>query len=172
MARFLGVKPKKRLSRVKKQIQNGVRKQFAEQIKKRLEEVTDPFQTDFEFIIEETERDGDLFFEILPADVDIPRQRKDGGFVNARILFSVLNDGSTNQVFVSYPDDFELESSPNSLSTSSAGYDRGQIYVDKNRSGTNTDARNWTILISKEFDSTKKAKITSILKGAIKGFFN
>ena len=162
-----------RVKTLKRDIQQDMEQQLAVDIVTRMDKVVAPFSyATFTFVIEDESTDDAVVLKVLPKDEELDRASDPArGAVNSRVLFSVLNNGSNNQVFRAYPDDFENESSPNSLSTRSADYERDDIYVDSSRPGRHIDPRNWTSLVREEYTPTGISKAKKIVSTTIGKLF-
>lgn len=114
----------------------------------RYDEITAPFETNFEFEVVKT---GEWEYNIRPKNYDIERTTGSSGTVNSWVLFNTLDLGSENAKRVLLPNDFENETSPNSTSTRSAGYDRKGIFAFFNKDGKDMEPRNWSLFLINEY---------------------
>lgn len=121
----------------------------ADYIVSRLYDITAPFVTDFEFVVDKT---GEWEYSVRPKYEDIERTTGTGGTVNSWVLFNTLDLGSEGAKLVLLPNDFENESSSDSLRTRSADYDRKGIVVVPKKTGKDMEARNWTELLAQEYN--------------------
>lgn len=140
------------LDRLKKKFKKSVDHDIEVYIKRRYEEITAPFETNFTFEIVEKEGET-LEFHTRPVREDIPRDRENGGEVDSWVLFNTLDLGSDGAARVILPEDFAHESAANSVETSHQAYSRNNIYVDSSQSGPGMEARNWSDLIAEEYKS-------------------
>lgn len=140
----------------------------ADYIVDRLYEVTAPFVTDFEFVIDKT---GEWEYSVRPRLTEIERTTATGGTVSSWVLFNTLDKGSEGAKLVLLPNDFENETSPNSLGTRSADYDRQGIVAIPSKLGQDMEARNWTDLIAEEYNN-RFTRTREVEKKVTKRWFN
>lgn len=173
MSKLLGgLKGKLGISKVLNTIENAVEKDLNTYVKRRYEEITEPFETDFTFeVVKEDGNDGAKFI-VRPIEVMIPRSdNPDRGSVSSWVLFNALDLGSTGTAKVYLPDNFANETSPNSLKTSSQQYDRNAIFVDGTKKGKDMEPRNWSRLIVEEYDARRFVKPRAVVASTVKKVF-
>lgn len=149
------------LKKLRQDYKDSIKREASLYIKTRYEEITAPFETDFEFEVVENELDGELQFHVKPVEKMIDRPNNNGE-VNSLVLFNALDQGSSGTAKVFLPKDFKNESSPNSVSTSHKTYDRTKIFVDSSKKGQDMDGRNWSILVAEEFENRRLKKIRNL----------
>lgn len=165
---------KKRINEFKRDVKKQVESDAAELLKQELETVVQPFSyAKFNFTIEDNSDEDSIKLEVLPVDEDLSRADKpERGTVNSRILFKVLNEGNEGPMaFRVYPDEFENETSPDSLQTSSKDYDRDLIFVDSSKPGKDIEARNWTELIREKHEQNMVRRTEKVVRTAAQKIF-
>lgn len=163
----------KPVSSVKTKITKSIEKDLNRYVKNRYEEITDPFETDFTFELV-TREEGDKFiFNVRPVLEEIPRSSNpERGTVSSWVLFNVLDQGNEQPMArVALPDDFDNESSPHSTRTGHVEYDRNDIFVDTEHKDQNMEPRDWSLLISEEYQAKRLVKTRAVVKDIVSGIF-
>ena len=118
-------------------------------LQNRYDEITLPFDTDFNFEIVEL---SDWTYNVRPIRDVIERTTGTGGFVNSWILFNALDLGSENAKLVLLPDNFDNETFPTSLVTRRQDYNREEVLAFFNREGKDMEPRRWSALLITEYE--------------------
>lgn len=117
---------------------------------RRFREVVAPFQSDIPFDMTIEEKGDKITIAVGVVEGATTGQTNAAGDdVLASDLWKWLDLGTSDR-FVSLPDDFSNETSPGSLSTSSASYDRDNIKLDLNADNDGIEKREFTKQIAEE----------------------
>ena len=147
---------------IERDLKRDMRLDVASRIQARMEEITSPFETGFEFETIEKESNGNLLLSVVPKRESISRTT--GGEVDSWVLFNTLDLGSTNAARVVLPDDFSNETFPNSLVTRGANYDRNQIVVLHNQPfDQEMEPRYWSRNLREEYELTRFGYIRTLV---------
>ena len=135
------------------------------------QKIVAPFETEIPFHVVRIDNNGDTAFHVEPIpgimftrDNSLP----DPGEFETASLFYVLNDGLENRRAL-MPDDFDNETSPNSLQTSYKNYSRNRILVKK-RFRFKIEPRNWVELVEQKYRNEMEHEFEGITKQFFKSF--
>lgn len=127
----------------------------------RLQELVQPFDSRIEFQVQSRYAEGNYITNISPTD-DIAGINAADKPVTSKELFTWLDEG-TSVTTVVMPDEFSNETSPNSLDTSHADYDREEIYFSGNIY-PGMDARNFLKQIGDLYINTYRNDIANAIR--------
>ena len=122
----------------------------------KLREIVAPFDSRIEFRIESEMRNGDYITNISPTD-DIAGQNAADTAVTSKELFRWLDEG-TSLRWVGMPEDMQNETSPGSLATRGAGYDREEVYFF-NEPRPGIDGRNFLAGVAALYENVYRNQI-------------
>jgi len=119
-----------------------------------LQRIVDPFLSDIR-IVTRVKSTGDKYTVTVKADDRIVTSNRLGGPILSSKIFEYLNSG-TEQRAVGMPKDYQAGTTPGSLSSSGANYDRERLYfLDEPIDGI--EARNWTqTLVNQRIPATER----------------
>ncbi len=147
------IKPKRRrsLQGVSKALENTQTIVGRTMHMRSLQNIVAPFETDIPFEAVDVSF-GDVKALRIRPERTATTINAAGDAVAAADVFFWLDKG-TDIRFVTLPDDFERESSPNSTSTTSASYDRDEVVLDTNNPQDGIEPRNFMRLVGEERES-------------------
>lgn len=127
----------------------------------RLQELVQPFDSRIEFRVQSRYNAGSYVTNISPTE-DVAGTNAADKPVTSKELFTWLDEG-TSVTTVVMPDEFSNETSPNSLDTNHADYDREEIYFSGNIY-PGMDARNFLKQIGDLYINTYRNDIANAIR--------
>lgn len=143
MTKVIKPRKKNKLHLLKDAIPSATEKTIRQKHLKELNTVVKPFNSNIKMTFTKDEANN-ITYTIHGMEGDTASTNAAGDSVSSHNLFMWL-DAGTDVRYAHMPEDFENESSPNSLSTSRKDYDRDGIYLGEPLTGI--EARNWTKIV-------------------------
>ena len=127
-----------------------------------LERIVAPFESDIQFNYQRIKDGDDIVYGSEAAD-NIATINASGDAITSAELFTFLDEG-TDSRYVILPSNFQNETTPDSLETFNATYDRDEIYITKVDQG-GIEARRFveTLIRLKEADTGRQIKTAAQL---------
>lgn len=127
----------------------------------KLVEIVEPFDSRITFTLISENNKGNYVTNIAPSDVIAGTNLADTP-VTSKQLFQWLDEG-TNENWIGVPDEFDNETFPNSLHTTSVDYDREKLFfLDEPRVGI--DARNFLEQINDLYKHVYRNRMSSTIR--------
>lgn len=133
---------------------------------KGLQDVVAPFDSRIEFNVQSRYDGGNYITNIGPSD-NIAGQNAADKDVTSKELFMWLDEG-TSVTTVVMPEDFTNETSPNSIDTSHADYDREEIFFSGNIY-PGMEARNFLRLTGELYVNAYRNNMNSVIQRYLGG---
>lgn len=130
-----------------------------------LDRIVSPLDTNIQFLVESSESGGN-YKTVIKPDPTITSIRADGSSIQTALIFMFLDQG-TEVRYAKMPPDFSNETSPNSLSTSHADYDRSKIFIDTDNPQPGLDARNFMKQVNELYKLTYLRRMKQALKSEL-----
>ena len=135
-------------------------------LKPELERIVAPFETNIPFVLRESSS-GDSEKVLVGPDLGPTTLNAAGDTVRTADIFFWLDQG-TDVRYVTMPDDFSNETSPGSLATRRAEYDRARIKVDRGNPHEGIEARNFLEQVGKQYERTYFRRMRTTLSNGLK----